>query len=125
MALLRAAAFLTGIGAAYGLSRMTARVDRPGRWSLWLAVAGNVLAFLWMTLEITLAFDGAHNGRVAGNEGLTVAAGWALYGLALALWERRRPHLYLRYGARAAVGAGVMFMVLGALMANARWALPG
>ena len=108
--------FLAGAGATWAAARKVERFAVP------LLAATNLLAFWGLTLGVTRAFDGAHNGRVAGHEGLAVAGVWALYGLAMALVERRRPQRLLRLGARGVLGAAASFLVLGALMANARWA---
>jgi hypothetical protein len=97
----------------------------PGRSrTLWSLVGGANLLLLWyISFEITLHIDSSR-ARLSGQEGLVVAAAWALYGLALAVADRVRPHRNLRYASRALVGAGLILLVLGALLANARWAWP-
>jgi hypothetical protein len=117
---LRAAAFLAVIAgclvAAVGERR------RGGRLAWYLAGGAHAVAVWWVTFEATLAIDARHHGRLAGNEGLLVAGVWSLYGLGLALAERRFSHMYVRHAARLMLGAGVVMLVGGAILSNARWA---
>lgn len=123
-ALWRAAAFLT-VALALGAAAYASSRQRDGQetgW--WLAGALGLVGFWYLTLQITLAYDATHNGMIAGHESLAIAGSWSLFGLALALLDRRWPHQYLRYGSRAVMGAALTFLLLGALLANARWADP-
>lgn len=117
---LRAAGFLAMIAgclvAAVGEHR------RGGRLAWHLVGGAHAVAVWWLTFEATLAIDARHHGRLAGNEGLLVAGVWGLYGLALALAERRFSHVYIRHAARMMLGAGVVMLVGGAILSNARWA---
>lgn len=87
-------------------------------------LAVGLAAIIGATAAVTLAMDGAHNGRIAGNEAMAVSALWGFGGLALTLAERRYPGPCLRSGARAVLTAAVLYLVMGALLGNARWAVP-
>jgi len=117
---LRAAGFLAVIAgclvAAVGEHR------RGGRLAWHLVGGAHAVAVWWITFEATLAIDARNHGRLAGNEGLLVAGVWSLYGLGLALAERRFSHVYVRHAARLMLGAGVVMLVGGAILSNARWA---
>ncbi|HWI62832.1 MAG TPA: hypothetical protein VNT75_13380 [Symbiobacteriaceae bacterium] len=114
---------VTAAGLAF--ARWLFRKDGATRlfWGVLLGVF--LLMAWWITFEATYALDARHVGRLAGDEGLLVAGVWGAYGLALALGGRRFSHLYVRQAARLAIGAGLAFLVVGAIMSNARWADPG
>lgn len=77
-----------------------------------------------LTALLTWAFDGAHNGRIAGNEALALAGAWGLSG-GVAAWLRSRGGpTELRNGARILFAAGLLYLLLGALLGNSRWAEP-
>lgn len=120
----RAAAFLLAALALGAAARAMFRVRGGEETAWWLTGAAGLVAFWYITLEVTLAYDTAHNGMIAGHESLAVTAAWGLFGLTLALLDRRWPHQYLRYASRAVMGAGLTFLLVGALLANARWADP-
>jgi hypothetical protein len=115
------AEFVAALAAVWACRR--AQKGENARWALvgWT----HLLAVWYLTLEVTAYYDAAHNGRVSGHEGLAVAGLWGLYGLALAVANRRWPHRNLRHGARLMLAAAQVYLLLGALLANARWALPG
>lgn len=83
-----------------------------------LALVGGVTAL------VALGMEGAHDGRIAGNESMAIAAVWGVGGLGLAAAERRFPGLAMRHGARTLLAAGLTYLVVGALLGNARWAVP-
>lgn len=77
-----------------------------------------------LTALLTWAFDGAHNGRIAGNEALAIAAAWGLSGWVAAWLRTRGGPVELRNGARILFAAGLLYLLLGALLGNSRWAEP-
>lgn len=117
---LRAAGFLAVIAGC--LAAAAGEHRRGGRLAWHLAGGAHGVAVWWLTFEATLAIDARHHGRLAGDEGLLVAGVWSLYGLGLALAERRFSHVYVRHAARLMLGAGVVMLVGGAILSNARWA---
>lgn len=78
----------------------------------------------FMTLVVTWAFEGAHNGRVAGNEAMAVSAVWGSWGFLMALTDTHFPSRRLRHGARGTLAAALLYLVLGALQGNGQWAEP-
>lgn len=111
---------------AQGSSRSPGAGSRGrGRAFRVLIAVANLLAIGALTLGVTAYYDGAHNGRVSGHEELAVAGVWGLYGMGLALAGRRFTHPSLRNWARAVLGLALTYLTVGALPANARWALPG
>lgn len=117
---LRAAAFLAVIAGC--LAAAVGEHRRGGRLAWHLAAGAHAVAVWWVTFEATLAIDARHHGRLAGDEGLLVAGVWSLYGLALGVTERRFSHVYVRHAARLMLGAGLVMLVGGAILSNARWA---
>jgi hypothetical protein len=122
----RAIGYMVAIAAAFGAVWVYG--NRPAGTrsrTFWALVTGANLLTLWyICFEITAAFDGAHHVRANGHEALMLAAVWGLYGLALAAANRVWPSRPLRYASRALEGAALVLLLLGALMANARWAAP-
>jgi len=80
------------------------------------------MAFWWISFEAAYAIDARHHGRLAGDEGLLLIGAWALYGLVLGLVDRWFSHLYIRQAARLMFALGLIWLVLGLFLANARWA---
>jgi hypothetical protein len=115
---------LAGIGLALAALGAGAWLYRRGRPYWTLVGMAHLLTFWYLTFEVTAAFDAAHNGEAAGHESLAVAGTWGLYGLGLALAGRRWPYRHLRHGARLVLAAALVFLTLGGLLANARWAQP-
>ncbi len=120
---MRAALFILVAAALFGARWRFGRARANMRLLTWLGAAANLALLWWLTLEVTLVYDGRHDARVAGHEGLMVATVWGLYGLGLALVERRASHPHLRNGARAVLMAALAYLMLGALQGNAQWAL--
>lgn len=119
---LRAMAFLITVAALGVAAYVQARFKGDRRQFWGLVGAASLVAFWYLTLEVTAAFDAAHNGRVAGHESLAIAGAWGLFGLGMALANRVWPHSYVRLGARAVLGAALTFLLMGSLLGNARWA---
>jgi|GEM_PF-2166681 len=122
---IRLGAFAAGLPALHVGVSLYKRLSGDSRRQTWLAVAAHVLTLWGLTWLIAELFDGRRNGRVAAHEALAITACWALYGLGLALFERRIPLVTARNGARILLGTALSYFLLGALEANARWALPG
>lgn len=122
---LRGAGYLAATGAALAAAAVWRQRGGEGVafWGLLLG-AGGLIAW-WVSFEAALAFDARHNGMRAGNETMTLVGVWGLYGLALALAARRFSRIYVRLASRAMLGAGLTLLVLGAFLANGRWALHG
>ncbi len=89
-----------------------------------LALAVGLLLVAGATALVAVRMDGAHDGRVAGNEAMVIAAVWGVGGLLLAALERRVHGPALRHGARGLLAAALLYLVMGALLGNARWAVP-
>jgi len=96
-------------------SRSIARASAAG-----VALALGVLIFYL----VGIAFDGAHDGRVAGNESMALSATLGLYGLSLVIANGWLRNAYIGILIRLFLMAGIAYLVMGALMGNARWALP-
>ncbi|HWI52275.1 MAG TPA: hypothetical protein VNT01_09080, partial [Symbiobacteriaceae bacterium] len=122
---LRTAGYLAVVGACLAMAAAYWRRSGDGRAFRGLLLGAVSMAFWWITFEATYALDARHHGRVAGNEGLLVVGVWALYGLVLALADRWFTHFYVRQSARFMLALGLVWLVLGAFLANARWADPG
>lgn len=89
-----------------------------------VALTGLFLGVALLTALLTWAFDGAHNGRIAGNEALAIAAAWGFSGWVAAWLRSRGGPPEFRNGARILFAAGLLYLLLGALLGNSRWAEP-
>lgn len=114
-----------GVVALSGLAAIWAY--RPGSgeravWA-WLAVATH-LTILWMITDtIADAIQLMRGATSAGNEALWIATAWGLYGLTLVLTAPRvaRELPWLKLG-QAVFTCALGFLLMGGMMANARWA---
>lgn len=89
-----------------------------------VALAGLFTGVAALTALLAWLFDGAHNGRIAGNEAMVIAGAWGFSGMAAAVFRRQGGPAELRNGARILFAAGLLYLVLGALLGNSRWAEP-
>lgn len=92
------------------------------RIALW--ACAHLALLVWVTVQISGWLHAPGNGRVAGNREMLLAGVWAAYGLLLFLWGDRFSSRPARLGARFLLAAALSYLMLGALMANGRWALP-
>lgn len=83
-----------------------------------------LLGLAGLTALVAAAFDGAHDGKVAGNEAMLISAAWGTYGLAMGLAARKKGLPALQSGAYFVLTLALLYLVLGGLMGNARWAEP-
>jgi len=74
---------------------------------------------------VASAFDGAHDGQIAGDEAMALSAALGLFGLGLAIANRWLRNAYIGVLVRVFLVAGIAYLTMGALMGNARWSLPG
>lgn len=119
--LMRAFTFATVVLACYAAAiaysrRRGNRAVRDG-----LAGAASLFTLWYLTLEVCLRYrDIRPLGEALGSCGMTLAAVWAVYGLALALADGRFSYSALRTGARAVLGLALAAMTV----ANVRYDVP-
>lgn len=94
---------------------------RKGTWVL----TGALGAVGILAVVLAWWFDGAHNGKIAGNEAMAMAALLGLSGLALALATVRTGFPEVQTGVKVLLLGAQAYLVVGALMGNARWAEDG
>lgn len=110
---------LSGLGAIW-----TYRAGDGEGWARrWLTI-GVHGAILWaITYEIADAIELTRGAASAGNEALWIAAAWGLYGLLLTLTAPLVPRNLPWQGvAQSAFTFALAFLLMGGLMAQARWA---
>ncbi|HEY3365478.1 MAG TPA: hypothetical protein VGK74_10535 [Symbiobacteriaceae bacterium] len=89
----------------------------------WLVGAANLFTLWYITLELTLVIGDKQAGISAGNRAMLISAAWGLYGMCMALAERRFPQAALRDAVRLVLVAALGYLIMGAMQGNGIWAL--